>query len=333
MGCSGSKATKTAEPGKTLLAAESAAAEADSKNSANKGPDYFGAAVQLKITISNARSLRNADCAIAGKSDPYCTCEVSGKPESKIQTDIVSDKLNPEWNYESDLVGYCVGNSLTFVVMDKDPLKPDDILGKATLATSQFFPAGFDGEVPLAEAGEGVEAFLKVQVSVVHPQLKVNVVGAKNLRNADWVGKSDPYCRCEITGRPECGFETPSVTDNLNPEWKHQSLLDGYRAEDGLTFVVKDKDPAKPDDILGKVTVPFASFAEGTYEGELQLTETQNDLACFLNVKIEMGASVDTEEKAEVALEVALADAAAPVTAPVDILVEEQPSQGKACFC
>lgn len=348
MGCTGSKAkeTKTAEPGKTLLAAEPASAEALQevcKTCGNKGRDILGKRcvcsygqalvgpeVQLKVTIASAQALRNAD--FVGKSDPYCICEVLGKPDPNIQTAVVSDQLNPAWNFESVLAGYCVGNSLTFTVKDKDVLKSDDILGKATLTTAQIFPDGFEGEIQLTDAGAGVEAFLKVQVAVVHPKVKVTVVGARNLRNADMIGKSDPYCICEVQGKPSVQIVTPSVTDTLNPEWLHEAELVGYQIEDALIFTVKDKDPLKPDDFLGKVSVPFEAFTDSVFEGELQLTETQGELESFLKLKIELGGNSDNTETMN-----DTAEGTRPVTSPndaaVNILVEEQASQGKTCFC
>merc|ERR1712176_279863 len=154
-----------------------------------------------------------------------------------------------------------------------DSLKPDDALGKVVLETSQFFPGGFDEEVPLTDCGPGIEAFLKLKIVVVHPKVRVTVKGAKALRNADWVGKSDPYCICEVAGKQDVKFMTPSVDDNLNPKWNHEGEVTGYQAPDALTFTVKDKDPLKPDDILGTVSLPYDSFKDG-YEGELNLTQT-----------------------------------------------------------
>merc|ERR1719422_2163219 len=45
---------------------------------------------KLMVTLKSARGLRNAD--FTGLSDPYCVCEVPGKPSTRIQTQIVDDK-------------------------------------------------------------------------------------------------------------------------------------------------------------------------------------------------------------------------------------------------
>merc|ERR1712232_1118195 len=195
----------------------------------------------------SARGLRNADCGLAGKSDPYCVCEIPGRTDSKKQTSMVNDQLNPEWNHEfGEISCYFLGDSLTFTVKASDPIKPDDFLGKVTLNSDIFFPHGFEGEISLTETGERVEAFLKVKVEVVHPKVRVTLVGAKNLRNADWVGKSDPYCVCEVANKADSKIQSASVAENWNPKWNHEAEILKYQAGDALTFTVKDQDPSKP---------------------------------------------------------------------------------------
>merc|ERR1712048_684074 len=241
-----------------------------------------GPPVPLRIKVVSARGLRNAD--FIGKSDPYCICEVTGRPDSKFETVTIDGQLNPEWNHEADVVGYHVGDSLTFSVKDRDPLKPDDSLGSVTLETDRFWDTGFDGELPLVGAGQ--EAFLKIKIEVVQPRVKVTIVGARGLRNADWVGKSDPYCICEIPGKSYSKFLTEVVNNCLNPEWNHEADVSGYAIEDPLTFTVKDKDPMKKDDALGSITLMSDQFLASGFEGELQLSGAGTGAEAFLRVKV-----------------------------------------------
>ena len=186
--------------------------------------------VPLKVTIVSARGLRNADWV--GKSDPYCICEVSGRSGSRIETKVVTDNLSPEWHHEAVLTGYCAGDELHFIVKDKDPLKTDDPLGSVTLATGELIANGFEGELALTGTGAGDAAHLTVKAVIVHPVVKVTVIGARGLRNADWVGKSDPYCICEVPGKPHVKFQTPAIDEQLNPEWHHTATVPGYCVED-----------------------------------------------------------------------------------------------------
>merc|ERR1712190_327297 len=192
-----------------------------------------------------------------------------------IQSKVIKQQLDPEWNEEVEMPDYCVGESLCFVVKDQDPLKPDDLLGKVTLKPDQFYDSGFEGEVELTEAGDKTgQAFLKIKIDVMHPKVTVTVVSAKALRNADWVGKSDPYCIVEVPGRNGTRFETPVVKESLNPEWNHEAVLVGYRANDPILITVKDKDALKSDDFLGSITLlPEQFWKEGIDEEKQSETE------------------------------------------------------------
>jgi len=118
----------------------------------------------LRMVIVGARGLRDADWV--GKSDPYCVCEVLTKPDTKVQTPVIKNTLNPTWDHETEITRFQPGDILVFKVYDQDVGK-SDFLGTVSLESKQFYPGGFDGEVPLAEAGKGIEAFLKLKIPPV----------------------------------------------------------------------------------------------------------------------------------------------------------------------
>lgn len=133
-----------------------------------EAPGSGGEDKLIKITIVGARGLRDADWF--GKSDPYCVCEIQGKSNApKIQTKVVPNCLDPVWNHHAEIKGFKPGDSLVFRIYDKDFVKRDDFLGTVTLASEQFYPRGFEGELPLTEAGKGINAFLilKIEVPVI----------------------------------------------------------------------------------------------------------------------------------------------------------------------
>merc|ERR1712039_897616 len=48
--------------------------------------------ITLQIVIVSAKGLRNADTLPGyGLSDPYCTCVIPGKPNTKIRTHVIDD--------------------------------------------------------------------------------------------------------------------------------------------------------------------------------------------------------------------------------------------------
>jgi len=125
----------------------------------------------VKLTIVSAKGLRKADWF--GLSDPYCTVRIQQRPEQKYRTPVHAKTLDPVWNHEVEFTDYVVGDSLEFTVWDKDLLKPNDLLGKATLANQQFHPAGFEGDLPLSDAGNGIKASLRVRIAAA-PSAKTN---------------------------------------------------------------------------------------------------------------------------------------------------------------
>merc|ERR1712216_901178 len=53
-----------------------------------------------------------------------------------------------------------------------------DLLGIATLESSQFYPFGFEGEIPLLETGDGNQAFLRIFVpDVSEREAELNLYG------------------------------------------------------------------------------------------------------------------------------------------------------------
>jgi len=119
----------------------------------------------LKITIVGAKGLRDADPWLQGKSDPYCVCEILGKSTEKVQTEVINNVDDPTWDHSAQLTGYQPGDVLVFRIYDSDYKKPDDLLGTFNMASDQFFPHGFDGEIPLSETGTRVPAQLKLKIA------------------------------------------------------------------------------------------------------------------------------------------------------------------------
>jgi len=121
----------------------------------------------LKVVIVSARGLRNADWMPgSGLSDVYCVCTIVHKPHSAVRTQVCRDTLCPVWNYQTTMRDYAVGDTLHFAVMDKDCnlLKADDSLGSATLSSSSFQPAGFEGELALSHSGQAELPYLRVKI-------------------------------------------------------------------------------------------------------------------------------------------------------------------------
>jgi len=76
------------------------------------------------------------------------------------------------WDYEAELPEFASGDILVFKVYDEDVGKHDDLLGTLTLTSEQFHPHGFEGALPLQDAGKGITANLWLRIppaTVVNP--------------------------------------------------------------------------------------------------------------------------------------------------------------------
>uniref|UniRef100_A0A7S1SF68 C2 domain-containing protein n=1 Tax=Alexandrium catenella TaxID=2925 RepID=A0A7S1SF68_ALECA len=167
------------------------------------------------------------------------------------------------------------------------------------------------------EAGE--EIFVAIE-DVTY--LSLCIQAASGLRNADYIGKSDPYCICRLEGKPESKLETSTISGCLDPLWNFEARLVSYERGDTLSFEVYDK-----DDILGRAKLTSNQFEGNRFFGDLQLEDDNGNVTkatlrlqvCLMNADAD-GAQPEAE----------------PTTAGRDVQVEEEspaPQSKKACGC
>jgi len=120
---------------------------------------------------------------------------------------------------------------------------------------------------------------------VAQAKLKVKIVGAAGLRDADWFGTSDPYCVCRLPRKPDFNFRTQVVSGNLNPEW-NEEFVEDFVSGDTLEFAIFDSDACKTDELLGRVTLKSDVFLQKGFQGALPLSDAGGKGA--VNVMIEV---------------------------------------------
>lgn len=266
----------------------------------------------LTVMIVGCRGLRDADWFFGktNTSDAFVTFGKHG--DLSHRTSVKPNSVNPEWNYEAVIDTVSAGESLEFKVWDQDKGKPDDLLGQAFL-TPHMMEHGFFGEVELQHAGK-TAAFITLKVHLPslaypffkspapatikpHPPVYHNLVvlvhSAKGLRDADWgKGKSDCFCTFGVAGKTAAG-QTKVAKDTLDPVWNEEATIVAVPEGGNLEFKVWDKDPAKPDDLLGKVLLAVDTILKPPigYFGEVELSSTGLKKPSYLTVKVKLQGS------------------------------------------
>eukprot|EP00929_Paragymnodinium_shiwhaense_P086843 TRINITY_DN47252_c0_g1_i1.p1 TRINITY_DN47252_c0_g1~~TRINITY_DN47252_c0_g1_i1.p1 ORF type:complete len:1028 (+),score=252.24 TRINITY_DN47252_c0_g1_i1:159-3242(+) len=137
------------------------------------------------------------------------------------------------------------------------------------------------------EAGEG--ALEKDASPAKHTKSipMVTIMSAWNLRKADFIGYSDPYCCLFLDGDINEVGRTPVINDTARPEWNTQLMVSNYRHGKNMQFRVFDSD-TMDDDMLGHATLEYSVFNSrsiGYYELDLGEKDAQGQ-ASMLKVKV-----------------------------------------------
>jgi len=261
-----------------------------------------------KVTIVGATGLRAADFSFVGKgkSDPFASVQIHGRPPQKgheKKTEVVKKTLDPQWNYQADFHGLKTGDAIEFEVLDYDMIGANDRLGIVVLPFEAFAPDGINKELELDET-DGAKSLLHVIIEPVpkdfehEPETRcyVKIVAAHNLRSADWGGKSDPYCVCEVEGKKKSKFETKVLMKTLEPRWNEEDELVDYHEDDDIRFEIWDYDFIGAHDSLGYAIMHNDDFHPQGFKGRIDLEGKEAGIdkthAPYLEVEIE----VDTPE-------------------------------------
>lgn len=147
----------------------------------------------VDVSVVSAGGLPRADRS--GHSDPYATCEIPGKPKSKVKTKVIEDTEAPVWNQELVVHGWRKGDPLVFSVWDFDLVGNDDMLSTVELASAEFFPSAFQGQLNMENTwnpeGQRVTAELKRRNTLSMPHIQVTVSVRPGLAGGQGQGQSD----------------------------------------------------------------------------------------------------------------------------------------------
>mmetsp|Transcript_28470 Transcript_28470/g.88560 ORF Transcript_28470/g.88560 Transcript_28470/m.88560 type:complete len:362 (+) Transcript_28470:83-1168(+) len=119
------------------------------------------------------------------------------------------------------------------------------------------------------------------------PKLLISVVGARGLRESDWMpGSGKPDCYCEVkTGN--LLLHTTRVIDNAcEPLWAEECKVSDLADGSPLEFHVHDKD-AVGSDFLGSATLSAKEYMREGFNGEIKLDKSGASQA-YIRLKVKL---------------------------------------------
>ncbi|ORX49323.1 hypothetical protein BCR36DRAFT_328417 [Piromyces finnis] len=196
----------------------------------------------------------------------YCVADIDGK--EVMRTNVRKYNNNPSFGAFKDVFVKNFSTAKLTVAVKNQETGSDSTLGTFSWDLYEIFerikedPAAnwfkLSSKFEEAAINIGVEwkpLVIDISTSLQKPigVCRLHLKGARNLKNKETFGTSDPYVKINLSGK-EVGV-TDIVDKDLNPEWNEVYYLMIRSKNDRLSFEVFDHDEVKNDSKLGKVEV------------------------------------------------------------------------------
>jgi Ca2+-dependent lipid-binding protein len=246
-----------------------------------KGPPPESNTGIARFTIEQAKELDGSKSLI-GQLNPYAVLLLNNKEVH------VTKKLkrtnNPIWDNGSKelLITDRKTAKLGLVIKDDRDLTADPMLGTYQIKLDDMLQLMEKGQewyhlagvkqgrakltlqwkpVALAGVGAGTGGYV-TPIGVMRFHFK----NARDLRNLETLGKSDPYVRVLLSGIEK--GKTVTFQNNLNPDWDEVVYVPVHNARERLTLEVMDEETLSTDRSLGSVEVAASDYISQAENGE-----------------------------------------------------------------
>ena len=243
-----------------------------------------------RFTVEQAKDLDGTKSLI-GQLNPYAVLLLNGKEIHKSRK--LKRTNNPIWDNGSKefLITDRKAARLGVVIKDDRDIASDPILGTYQIKLDDMMQLMEKGQewYNLAGAQTG-RAKLTVQWKPVALKgvsggsggyvtpigvIRLHLKSARDLRNVETVGKSDPYVRIMLSGIEK--GKTVTFQNNLNPDWDEVIYVPVHNAREKLTLEVMDQENLGKDRPLGLVEVATADYIHEAENGEFEVHEEKTD--------------------------------------------------------
>lgn len=237
-----------------------------------------------RFTIEQAKDLDGTKSLI-GSLNPYAVLILNGKEIH--QTRKLKRTNNPIWDNGSKefLVTQRKNARLGVVIKDDRDLGQDPVLGTYQIKVDDMMQLMDKGQewYKLVGAKTGRTKMMLQWKPValtgavgssggyITPIgfMRFHFQSAKDLRNVETMGKSDPYVRVLLSGIEK--GKTVTFQNNLNPEWDEVVYVPVHNPREKLTLEVMDSENIGKDRSLGLVEIAAADYVHQAENGEYEV--------------------------------------------------------------
>lgn len=245
-----------------------------------------------RLTVEQGKDLDGTK-SLMGQLNPYAVLLLNGKEIHKTRK--LKRTNNPIWDNGSKefLVTDRKAARLGLVVKDDRDISSDPILGTYQIKLDDMLKLMEKGQEWYNLAGaETGRAKLMLQWKPVELKgvtggsggyitpigvMRIHFQSARELRNLETVGKSDPYARVLLSGIDK--GKTVTFQNNLNPDWDEVIYVPMHSTREKLILEVMDEENLGKDRSLGQVEVAAADYIHEAENGEYKVHDEKRQLS------------------------------------------------------
>lgn len=250
-----------------------------------------------RITVEQCKELDGSK-SLVGALNPYAVLLLNNK-EIHV-TKKLKRTNNPIWDNGSKEVLITDRKSarLGLVIKDDRDLSADPLLGTYQIKLNDMLNLMEKGQewyslagaksgrvkftvqwkpVALSGVGAGTGGYI-TPIGVMRFHFK----NARDLRNLETLGKSDPYVRVLLSGIEKA--RTVTFQNNLNPDFDEVIYIPVHSTREKLTLEVMDQESINSDRTLGSIDVLAEDYVAQAENGEYLVNDTKKTLTGPLRI-------------------------------------------------
>ncbi|EKD15565.1 uncharacterized protein L3040_009107 [Drepanopeziza brunnea f. sp. 'multigermtubi'] len=250
-----------------------------------------------RITVEQCKELDGSK-SLLGALNPYAVLLLNNK-EIHV-TRKLKRTNNPIWDNGSKevLITDRKTARLGLVIKDDRDLSTDPILGTYQIKLNDMMNLMEKGQewynlagaktgrvkftlqwkpVALSGVGAGTGGYV-TPIGV----MRFHFQNARDLRNLETVGKSDPYVRVLLSGIEKA--RTVTFQNNLNPDFDEVMYVPVHSTREKLTLEVMDQETINSDRTLGSIELLASDYISQAENGEYLVNDTKKSLAGPLRI-------------------------------------------------